>query len=149
MATGAKPRARTKAATGPLERVRKIALALPDTIEKEAWQTPTFRAGGRMFAMYVDDHHGDGRVAVWCKAPAGVQEILVGAAPERFFVPPYVGPNGWIGVRLDVGDLDWDEVAEHLAEAHRASAATRKKPARPSAAKKPSSSPARRKRAGR
>ncbi|MGH7785981.1 MAG: MmcQ/YjbR family DNA-binding protein [Candidatus Binatia bacterium] len=104
----------------PLARVRAICLALPDGVEKEAWGSPTFRVGGgKMFAMFVDDHHGDGRVAIWCKAEPGVQEIVVGAAPQRFFVPPYVGHNGWIGLRLDQPSTDWDEVAEFLADAHR------------------------------
>jgi len=110
----------------PLARVRAICLALPDGVEKEAWGSPTFRVGsGKMFAMFVDDHHGDGRVAIWCKAEPGVQEIVVGAAPQRFFVPPYVGHNGWIGVRLDRKSTDWDEVAEFLADAHRMSAPKR------------------------
>jgi hypothetical protein len=104
----------------PLARVRAICLGLPDGVEKEAWGSPTFRVGGgKMFAMFVDDHHGDGRVAIWCKAEPGVQEIVVGAAPKRFFVPPYVGVNGWIGLRLDQQSTDWDEVAEFLADAHR------------------------------
>ena len=100
----------------PLKRLRQLCLALPDTIEKEAWGGPTFRVRGRMFAMYTDNHHGDGRVAVWCAAGPGVQEVLVGADPKHFFVPPYMGPKGWIGVHLDKG-LDWEEIAEHLKEA--------------------------------
>src|SRR5262249_8016834 len=92
-------------------------LALPDATEKLAWGEPTFRVGGKLFAMFTNNHHGDGRIAVWCKAPAGVQQILVGADPERFFVPPYVGPKGWIGVRLDL-KVDWKEVAEILKDAY-------------------------------
>jgi len=82
-----------------------------------AWGEPTFRVRDKMFAMYTNDHHRDGRVALWCKAPPGAQEILVGAAPKRFFVPPYVGHKGWIGVRLDI-DVDWNEVAEHIKESY-------------------------------
>jgi len=74
-----------------------------------------------MFAMYTDDHHRDGRVALWCKAPQGAQEILVGASPKRFFVPPYVGHKGWIGVHLDI-EVDWNEVAEHVKESYRMTA---------------------------
>ncbi len=59
--------------------------------------------------MVLDDHHGDGRFAIWCAAPAGDQQLLVDADPEKFFVPPYVGHRGWLGVRLD-RDLDWDEL---------------------------------------
>jgi hypothetical protein len=71
--------------------------------------------------MYLDDHHGDGRIALWIKAPAGVQELLVEAEPERFFRPPYVGPSGWIGVRLD-GAIDWAEIADFLADGYRLAA---------------------------
>lgn len=88
-------------------RLRSICLALPDATEKEAWGDPTFRVRDRIFAM---EKRGDGRVSVWCKAAPGSQAILVGAEPELFFVPPYVGSKGWIGMRLDAKP-DWDEVA--------------------------------------
>ena len=108
----------------PLPRLRKLCLALPDATEKEAWGEPTFRVGGKMFAMYTNDHHGDGIVGIWCKAPPGVQEILVGANPKRFFRPPYVGHKGWVGVRLD-GKIDWEEVADILEDAYRMTAPKR------------------------
>ena len=98
---------------GPVKHLREICLALPETIEKEAWGECTFRVGGKMFAMTDNNHHGDGRVAVWCKAPPMVQEILVGSDSTRFFRPPYVGHKGWLGVRLDV-DVDWEELAAIL-----------------------------------
>jgi predicted DNA-binding protein (MmcQ/YjbR family) len=94
--------------TNPTDRLRKICLALPETQEKEAWGDPTFRVRDKIFAM---EKRGDGRVSVWCKAPPGSQEVLVGADPDRFFIPPYVGPKGWIGMRLDRSP-DWSEVAE-------------------------------------
>jgi hypothetical protein len=100
-----------------LARVRTFCLALPETHEKEAWGAPTFRVRGRLFAMFVDDHHGDGRLAVWCTAPPVAQEALVAAEPEHFFVPPYVGTQGWVGVRLDTG-LAWDVIAQRLEAAH-------------------------------
>ncbi|MEO8604885.1 MAG: MmcQ/YjbR family DNA-binding protein [bacterium] len=108
-----------------LERVRALVAALPETSEKLAWGGPTFRVGKaqNMFAMFLDDHHGDGRIAIWCKAPEGVQELLVEAEPERFFRPPYVGPNGWIGVRLDGAEVDWEEIADFLSDAWRMTAA--------------------------
>lgn len=87
-----------------LKRVRRICLALPETTEKEAWGAPTFRVRTKMFAMYVQNHHNDGRIALWCSAPAGLQAVLVSSEPNRFFVPPYVGPRGWIGVHLDRND---------------------------------------------
>jgi len=87
----------------PLARLRTICAKLPESYEKIAWGSPTFRAGvkGKLYAMFSDDHHGDGRVAVLCPAPEGMQRELVAADPEVFFVPPYVGPSGWIGIRLD------------------------------------------------
>ncbi len=94
-----------------LTHVRKICMALPETVEKLSHGAPTFFAGGKKtFLMFHDDHHGDGRLAIWCTAPAGVQATLVDEEPDRFFVPAYVGHRGWVGVRLDV-DVDWEEVA--------------------------------------
>src|SRR4051795_10548251 len=90
------------------EHLRAIYLALQEATEKEAWGDPTFRVRDKIFAM---EKRGDGRVSVWCKAPPGSQEVLVGADPERFFIPPYVGPKGWIGMRLDRRP-DWREVTE-------------------------------------
>jgi predicted DNA-binding protein (MmcQ/YjbR family) len=86
-----------------LARLRAICANFPESYEKVAWGSPTFRAGvkGKIYAMYSDDHHGDGRIAVLCPAPDGVQRELVASDPELFFVPPYVGPSGWIGIRLD------------------------------------------------
>jgi predicted DNA-binding protein (MmcQ/YjbR family) len=95
-------------AKSPIEKLRKICLALPEAEEKEAWGDPTFRVRDKIFAM---EKRGDGRVSVWCKAPEGSQMVLVGADPQRFFVPPYVGSKGWVGVRLD-SRPDWDEVAK-------------------------------------
>lgn len=88
-------------------RLREICLALPETTEVEAWGDPTFRTGGKIFAMIKC---GDGRISVWCKAPEGSQDVLVGAEPETFFVPPYVGHKGWVGMRLDANP-DWKDVA--------------------------------------
>jgi hypothetical protein len=104
-----------------LKKVREICLSLPETTEKEAWSAPTFRVKKKMFAMFVNNHHDDGRVALWVDAPPGDQELLVAADALRFFVPPYQGPFGWIGVRVDL-DPDWEEVRELVVEAWRASA---------------------------
>ena len=108
-----------------LERVRAICLALPDVSERLSHSAPTFFIGGKKtFVMFHDDHHGDGRLALWCAAAPGVQPDLVGEEPDRFFVPPYVGHRGWLGVRLD-RDLDWDEVAGIAEDAFRAVAPAR------------------------
>ena len=86
-----------------LERLRQICLGLPETSERLSHGAPTFFVRGkRAFLMVLTDHHGDGRFAIWCAAPEGIQQMLVEADPERFFVPPYVGHRGWLGVRLDV-----------------------------------------------
>jgi hypothetical protein len=102
----------------PLDRLRAICLALPEAVEKETWEIPTFRIRDKIFAMAHDPRE------VWCKAPRGVQAILVGAAPERFFVPPYVGHKGWIGVRLDPR-MDWPEVDALIRRSYRMTAPKR------------------------
>jgi hypothetical protein len=107
----------------PLPRLRAICLALPEAVEQETWGDPTFRVREKIFAMVKA---GDGRISLWCKAPPGAQAVLVGAAPARFFVPPYVGHRGWIGVRLDRdGDPDWDEIADLVADSYRMTAPKR------------------------
>src|SRR2546422_3258756 len=101
-----------------LERIRGVCLALPETNERPSHGAPTFFVRDkRPFVMVLTDHHGDGRFAIWCAAPAGLQQMLVEADPERFFVPPYVGHRGWLGVRLD-RKLDWDELAGIVEDAY-------------------------------
>lgn len=104
----------------PVARLRKLCLALPEAHEVEAWGEPTFRIRNKMFAMYAapNNHHGGGRPAVWCKASPVNQRLMIEAAPDRFFVPPYVGPSGWIGVWLDE-KIDWKELGELLADSYR------------------------------
>jgi hypothetical protein len=93
-----------------LEQLREICLGLPEASERPSHGAPTFFVRQkRPFVMVMTDHHGDGRFALWCAAPDGMQKLLVEADPERFFVPPYVGHRGWLGVRLDRG-LNWDEI---------------------------------------
>ncbi len=93
-----------------LQRIRQLCLSFPETSERLSHGAPTFFVRGkRAFLMVLTDHHGDGRLAIWCAAPAGVQSMLVESDPETFFVPPYVGHRGWLGVRLDRG-LDGDEL---------------------------------------
>ena len=106
-------------AVDPLERIHAICLALPETNERPSHGAPSFFVRDKkVFLMFHDDHHGDGRLAVWCHAPPGAQAALVASDPEHFFVPAYVGHRGWIGVRLDRG-VDWDEVAELVEDAYR------------------------------
>jgi hypothetical protein len=94
-----------------LARLRALCLELPEVEERPSHGAPTFFVRGkRPFVMVLTNHHGDGRFAIWCAAGGGVQSMLVDANSERFFVPPYVGHRGWLGVRLDRG-LDWNELA--------------------------------------
>jgi hypothetical protein len=102
-----------------IERVRALCLGLAGTTERASHGRPAFFAGKRSFVMFMDNHHHDGRLALWCAAAAGVQAAVVGADPERYFVPPYVGHRGWVGVRLDRG-LEWDAVAGVIEDAHEA-----------------------------
>lgn len=101
-----------------LGRVRELCLALPEVSERLSHGAPTFFVRGkRAFLMVLNDHHGDGRYAIWCAAEPGTQALLVEADPERFFVPPYVGHRGWLGFRLDRG-LDWNELAGIVEDAY-------------------------------
>ncbi len=94
-----------------LVRLRAICLALPEAAEKLSHGEPTWFAGkGKVFAMFDDHHHGAAHISVWVPLPVGAQEALVASDPERFFRPPYVGPSGWVGVRLTPRP-DWDLVA--------------------------------------
>ena len=94
-----------------LERLREICLGFPEATERLSHGAPTFFVRDKKaFLMVLTNHHGDGRFAIWCAAPAGLQATLVEADPEKFFVPPYVGHRGWLGVRLDRG-ISWDEIA--------------------------------------
>ena len=109
----ARDRART------LARIRSLCLALPEVSERLSHGAPTFFVRGkRAFLMVLTNHHGDGRFAIWCAAPAGIQALLVEADPKKYFVPPYVGHRGWIGLRLDLPQVDWDEVAGVIEDAH-------------------------------
>ncbi len=110
----------------PLTRLRKLCLRLPEAHEVEAWGAPTFRVRNKLFAMYAapDNHHGGGRPGVWVKAAPGNQQLMVRAQPKRFFVPPYVGPSGWVGIWLD-GEVDWEEIAGLLEDSYRMTAPKR------------------------
>lgn len=108
----------------PLERLRQLCLAFPETTERLSHGEPTwFVRDKRTFVTYADHHHDD-RLGFWCAAPLGAQEVLAGSAPERFFRPPYVGIRGWLGVYLDV-PVDWRQVADIVEDAYRTVAGRR------------------------
>jgi len=113
----------------PIQRLRAICLALPDTSEKMAWGEPTWRVRGRLFAQLDNHHHGADHLAVWLPAPLGEQEALVKADPARVFRPPYVGIRGWVGVRID-GRPSWKQVAQLVEQAYRHVAPATKRRAR-------------------
>ena len=110
----------TETAIGELvERLRTICLGLPETTERTSHGEPTwFVRDKKTFVMFSTNHHG-GPLGFWCAAPFGAQDALISSDPKRFFRPPYVGHRGWVGVRLDLGEVDWDEVAHLVREAYR------------------------------
>ncbi len=101
-----------------LARLRAICLALPDATEKRAWGDPTWRIRDKIFAMQKGNHAG-GSPSVWVKAPEGEQAELVAANPDVYFVPPYVGQHGWIGLVLDDHEPDWAVVTRHIEASYR------------------------------
>jgi len=104
-----------------LDQLRVICLAFPEACEESGVGNPSFKIRSKIFAM---QHSFDERPSVWCKAPQGVQSMLVSSNPKRFFVPPYVGRHGWIGIWLD-SELDWDEIADLVDESYRMTAPKR------------------------
>jgi hypothetical protein len=109
-----------------LERLRAICLALPDATERLSHGEPTWFVGSqKSVAMFDNHHYGHEHLGVWCAAPAGAQESLLMSAPARFYRPPYVGYRGWVGVYLDVAELDWDEVEFVIGQAYRTVAPAR------------------------
>jgi len=111
----------------PLEKLRALCRGLPNTWEKISHGEPTFWVGKRMFASFAnaDNHHGAGRHAVWCKATHTTQDLLVSQCPDRYFVPPYAGVVGWVGIYLDRRPK-WSEVADRLAHAYELAAETQR-----------------------
>ncbi len=110
--------------TSLTERVRAICLALPEATERASHGSPGFFVRKQFVMLWPDGHHEHGFPHLWCAAPLGAQQESVATDPGRYFVPPYVGARGWLGVRLDA-DVDWDEVAERCEDAYRAVAPAR------------------------
>jgi len=114
----AKPAYTAAFARSQLAKVRRFCLALPDVTERPSHGAPTFFAKNkRSFANFVDNHHGDGRLAVIVAAAPGAQEMLVDAKPDIYYLPAYVARLGWVGVRLD-RDAAWTEIEAMLEAAH-------------------------------
>lgn len=100
-----------------LDRVRSICLALPEATERLSHGEPTFFVGKRVFTMFANNHHKDGHIAIWLPVPEGMQMMLIEAAPEKFYKPPYVGVRGWVGIELAA--IDDAELAHHIETAWR------------------------------
>jgi hypothetical protein len=98
-----------------LWRVRRICAGLPETTEKLSHGEPTFFVRKKVYAMFANNHHNDGHVAVWIPAAPGCQAMLINSWPEKFFRPPYVGVRGWVGIEL--ASVDDEELASHLRDA--------------------------------
>lgn len=102
-----------------IERLRQICIALPEVTERVSHGEPTwFVRDKKSFVTFSTRHHG-GPFGFWCAAPFGAQDALIGSDPEKYFRPPYVGHRGWLGVRLETDEIDWDEVAMVVREAYR------------------------------
>src|SRR5580704_15366587 len=102
-----------------LVRLTKICLALPEATCDRCGQHAGFYVRKRTFAYFLSNHHGDGIVGVTCKVLTGDNKALAAAQPERFYIPAYVGSKGWVGLRLDTGELDWEEVRELVSGSYR------------------------------
>lgn len=109
----------------PLQRLRRFCLAFPEVVEDpDGVGNPSFKVAGKIFVMHVVDHHGDGRTAFWCKAREGAQQALTSSEPESYFIPPYVGRYGWVGVRLD-RPVNWAELRGLIEDSYRLTAPRR------------------------
>lgn len=113
-----------KRSVDQIERVRRLCVALPEVTEKLSHGEPTFFARKKVFAMFSNNHHNDGHIAVWIPAAPGLQQALIEESPETYYRPPYVGVRGWVGIELArIGD---EALREHLAAAHRMNAPPRR-----------------------
>lgn len=102
-----------------IARIAKICLALPEATRTDSGSHATFTVQKRVFAYSLNNHHNDGVVSIACKALPGDNALLVGAQPERFYLPAYIGPRGWVALRLDRGKIDWEEVRELVTGSYR------------------------------
>jgi phosphoribosylglycinamide formyltransferase-1 len=108
-----------------LARVTQIALALPETARQCHGSHAAFLIRKKTFAYFLNNHHGDGIVAITCKVFPGDNNALAVAQPRRFYLPAYLASKGWVALRLDTGKIDWDEVGELLNTSYRLTAPPR------------------------
>lgn len=105
----------------PIDRVRELCLAMPETSERPSHGEPAWFVGKKLFATWEDHHHGDPVVGLWVKGAPGLQELLVENEPERYYRPKYVGHMGWIGVNME-GAVDWAQAADLIRDSYRMTA---------------------------
>jgi predicted DNA-binding protein (MmcQ/YjbR family) len=113
----AKGAPQTKAARGEhslLRQLSKICLSLPEAVRRDLNEHADFRVRGKVFAYFLNNHHGDGIISVCCKSALGENVDRASREPARFYLPPYIGPRGWFGLRLDGEAVDWSEVQNLL-----------------------------------
>jgi hypothetical protein len=108
-----------------LVRLTDICLGLPEATRQDSGRHASFLVRKKTFAYFLDNHHGDGIVAVCCKVALGENADLAAAEPARFYLPAYIGPRGWVGLRLDGGAIDWSEVTELVTGSYRLAAPKR------------------------
>jgi hypothetical protein len=118
------PKKQTPLVKAQLAKVRELVGSLEGATETLSHGHPTFWVKKKCFAYFLDNHHDDGRLALWCMAPPGAQAMLVDSNSDHYFVPPYVGHMGWVGVRLDL-DNEWAQIASILEGAYEARKAKR------------------------
>jgi predicted DNA-binding protein (MmcQ/YjbR family) len=102
-----------------LKRVEEICLELAEATTQRHGSHAAFLVRKKTFAYYLDNHHGDGIVAITCKVEPGDNQLLAKAQPERFYLPAYIASRGWVALRLDRGEIDWEEVRELLHDSYR------------------------------
>jgi predicted DNA-binding protein (MmcQ/YjbR family) len=113
------------AAPRVIDRLSEICLAFPNTVREDKGDHAAFLVRKKTFAYFLNNHHGDGIVSIACKALPGENTALAAAQPKRFYLPAYIGPRGWIALRLDTGRIDWEEVAELVKGSYRITAPSR------------------------
>ena len=102
-----------------LTRLTKICLAMPEATLRSMGRHAAFQVRKKIFAYFLDDHHGDGIVGINCKVLPGDNAALIASNPARFYMPAYIGSRGWVGLRLDVDAVDWEEVEELVTHSYR------------------------------
>ena len=102
-----------------LQQVTTICLDLPEAVCETKGQHASFTVRGKTFAYFLNDHHGDGKIALTCRVAPELHAVLLESGEDRFFKPAYLGARGWIGIRLHLGPVDWAEIADFIADSYR------------------------------